>query len=73
MHRVRHQRPADAAYRVAERRGAELRESHHGQVRAERFGSRQLNQREQPMRLAPQGRPEFQLRRQELQQVRFQQ
>ena len=43
---------ADAAYRyevrrVVEQRDEESRESHHVQVRAERFGLRQLNQREQ--------------------------
>ena len=47
LRQARHQRPAGAVYRDVEQRGVELRESHHVQVRAERFGLRQLNQREQ--------------------------
>ena len=52
LHRVHHRQPEDAAYlnvacRVVEQRDEESRESHHVQVRAERFGLRQLNQREQ--------------------------
>jgi hypothetical protein len=51
LHQVRHRQPVGAVYldavsQVVERRDEESRESHRGQVRAERFDLRQLNQTE---------------------------